>query len=35
MIGRRAYLTDKQTAIKVVDGVEEVVSEGTWRLVNE
>ena len=35
MIGRRAYLTDNQTAIKVVDGVEEVVSEGTWRLVNE
>ncbi len=35
MIGRRAYLTDSQTAIKVVDGVEEVISEGTWRLVNE
>lgn len=33
-IGRRAYLTDDQTAIRVVDGVEEVVSEGTWRLVN-
>ena len=35
LIGRRAYLTDSDTAIKVVDGVEEVVSEGTWRLVNE
>ena len=34
MIGRRAYLTDVNTAIKVVDGVEEVVSEGTWREVN-
>ena len=34
IIGRRAYLTDNHTAIKVVDGVEEVISEGTWRLVN-
>lgn len=34
LIGRRAYLTDNETAIKVVDGVEEVISEGTWREVN-
>ena len=34
LIGRRAYLTDNETAIKVVDGVEEVISEGTWRVVN-
>jgi len=33
-IGRRAYLTDVNTAIKVVDGVEEVISEGTWREAN-
>lgn len=26
-----AYVTDEQTAIKVVDGEVEVVSEGTWR----
>ena len=28
-----AYVTDGQTAIAVVDGVVEVVSEGTWRLM--
>jgi dipeptidase E len=27
-----AYAIDEQTAIKVVDGVVEVVSEGKWRL---
>jgi len=27
-----AYITDGQTAIAVVDGVVDVVSEGTWRL---
>ena len=26
------YATDDQTAIKVTDGVLEVVSEGHWRL---
>lgn len=29
-----AYVTDNDTAIKVVDGVAEVVSEGTWRRLN-
>jgi dipeptidase E len=29
-----AYAIDEQTAIKVVDGVDEVVSEGHWRLFN-
>jgi len=33
-IGRRAFATDKDTAIKVVNGIEEVVSEGTWRVYN-
>jgi dipeptidase E len=28
----RAYATDNQTALKVVDGTVEVVSEGNWRL---
>lgn len=28
-----AYLIDDQTAIKVVDGVVEVVSEGHWKLI--
>jgi dipeptidase E len=28
-----AYLIDDQTAIKVVDGTVEVVSEGHWKLV--
>jgi dipeptidase E len=28
------YAMDDETAIKVVDGVAEVVSEGTWRLLN-
>jgi dipeptidase E len=31
---RRAYAIDNQTAIKVVDGTVEVVSEGNWRLFN-
>jgi dipeptidase E len=30
-IGGPAYAIDDQTAIKVADGVVEVVSEGTWR----
>ena len=30
-IGRRAYATDSQTAIVVVDGRERVVTQGTWR----
>lgn len=30
-----AYLTDEQTAIKVVDGVAEVVSEGTWKYLSK
>ena len=33
-IGRRAYATDTQTAIKVVDGEVEFVSEGKWRLLS-
>ncbi len=33
-IGAKAYATDDQTAFKVVDGVVEVLSEGTWRLFN-
>ena len=31
-IGGPAYAIDDQTAIKVVDGIVEVVSEGHWRL---
>ena len=30
-IGVPAYAIDEQTAIKVVDGSVEVVSEGRWR----
>jgi dipeptidase E len=30
-IGGPAYAIDDQSAISVVDGVVEVVSEGTWR----
>ena len=37
-VGRRdavpAYAIDDETAIKVTDGVVEVVSEGHWRLFN-
>ncbi len=33
-IGRPAYAIDGQTAIKVVDGTVEVISEGNWRLFN-
>jgi len=29
-----SYLIDDQTAIKVVDGIVEVISEGIWRLIN-
>jgi dipeptidase E len=29
-----AYAIDEQTAIKVTDGIVEVVSEGNWRLFN-
>jgi dipeptidase E len=32
-IGRPAYVMDDQTAIKVVDGSVEVVSEGHWKLL--
>jgi dipeptidase E len=31
-IGGPAYAIDDQTAIKVVDGIVEVVSEGQWKL---
>jgi dipeptidase E len=31
----RAYVIDDQTAIKVVDGAVEVVSEGNWFIANE
>jgi hypothetical protein len=30
-IGSAAYAIDDQTAIKVVDGTAEIVSEGRWR----
>ncbi|EXJ50710.1 Type 1 glutamine amidotransferase-like domain-containing protein [Microbacterium sp. MRS-1] len=30
----RAYAIDDQTAIRVVDGVVDVISEGTWELLN-
>lgn len=33
-VSHPAYLIDGQTAIAVVDGAVEVVSEGTWHLVN-
>ena len=33
-IGVPAYATDDQTAIKVVDGVVEVISEGHWLRFN-
>nr|WSZ20883.1 Type 1 glutamine amidotransferase-like domain-containing protein [Streptomyces canus] len=33
-IGRPAFAIDEQTAIKVVDGAVEVVSEGHWKLFN-
>lgn len=33
-IGAKAYATDVQTALKVVDGTVEVVSEGSWKLLN-
>jgi dipeptidase E len=29
-----AYALDQQTAIKVVDGAVEVISEGRWKLFN-
>lgn len=29
---RRAYAIDDETAIKVVDGAVEVISEGDWKL---
>ena len=32
-IPNRAYAIDDQTAIKVVDGTVEVVSEGHWKLL--
>jgi dipeptidase E len=32
-IGIPAYVIDDQTAIRVVDGTVDVVSEGTWRLL--
>ena len=30
-VGGPAYAIDEQTAIAVVDGTPEVVSEGTWK----
>jgi dipeptidase E len=33
-LSRPAYAIDDQTAIKVVDGTVEVVSEGHWKLLN-
>jgi dipeptidase E len=30
-LGNPAYAIDDQTAFKVVDGVAEVISEGTWK----
>ena len=30
-IGVPAYVIDEQTAIKVIDGAVEVISEGRWR----
>jgi dipeptidase E len=30
-----AYLIDDQTAIQVVDGAVEVISEGKWKLVTQ
>lgn len=33
-LGARAYAIDDQTAIRVVDGAVEVISEGTWELLN-
>ena len=32
-IGAPAYVIDDQTAIRVVDGNVDVVSEGTWKLL--
>ena len=34
-IGTLAYATDVHTAFKVVDGVTEIISEGTWRAYNQ
>ena len=34
-IGGPAYAIDDQTAMKVVDGTIEVVSEGRWKLLRE
>jgi dipeptidase E len=34
-IGRKTYVLDDQSAIKVIDGVAEVVSEGKWFEINE
>ena len=34
-IGIRGYATDDQTAIKVVEGAIEVVSEGNWKSFND
>lgn len=31
-IMNRLYMIDDETAVKIVDGIEEVVSEGEWRL---
>jgi len=33
-VGVPAYAIDEQTAIKVVDGTAEIVSEGNWKLFN-
>jgi dipeptidase E len=32
-LGNPAYAVDDETAIKVVDGAVEVVSEGNWKLL--
>jgi dipeptidase E len=34
-VGVPAYAIDEQTAIKVVDGTAEIVSEGNWKLFNQ
>jgi dipeptidase E len=33
-LSQPAYAIDDETALKVVDGTVEVVSEGTWKLFN-
>ena len=33
-VGVPAYTIDEQTAIKVIDGTAEILSEGNWKLFN-